>query len=248
MIKFIEKHFLSLNRILENKLLLNTIYLIILIIIFTISIIILIFLKKSHFPFLIDSIFLELLSWLMPTIIIIFLSIYTIKSCIFLNPLNNVYLNLKQLTIELISINWKWLFFFPTQKIVTINEICLPILVPIKIILISNSLMNSFCVPKIGYQLYCMNNCIKSIKFILLKHGFCHGNSSNYDGIGYQFMRINIFSVNKKSFFYWIKKIKKSKIFKLNDFNHIIKEGFIKFSKFFNLINNKIFFLNINNK
>ncbi|MBY0585322.1 hypothetical protein K5B08_00125, partial [Candidatus Carsonella ruddii] len=125
--------------------------------------------------------------------------------------------------------------------------ICLPILTPIKIFLSSNNIMNTICIPKFGCQIYCMNNCNKYINFLLLKHGFCHGISSNYSGIGFSKLRMNIFSLIKKNFFYWIENVKKSNFFNIKKYNFLIKEGNF-LVKFFKIRNNKIFMSIINKK
>ncbi|WGS66658.1 cupredoxin domain-containing protein [Candidatus Carsonella ruddii] len=240
-INTIKIHFLGLNRILENKLLLNTFYLIILILFFMLTIFNFLYKDTKKFVFLIDSMFIETLIWIVPTLIIFFISFYTIKSSVYLNPFKNNYLNIKPLIIESISLNWKWAFFFPYQKIISFNEICAPILIPTKIYLISNSIMNSLCIPKMGFHLYCMNNCIKYAYFLPLKHGISHGISSNYSGIGYKFMRINLYLVTKKTFFYWINLIKNSVNFNIKSYNNIIKKGYFYYPKFFNIRNNKVF-------
>ncbi|MFI4847131.1 MAG: hypothetical protein ACH6QJ_00565 [Candidatus Carsonella ruddii] len=247
MINIIKKHFLSLNRILENYLLLNTIYLIIIIIIFTIMIINFIIFNKKKFLFLIDSKKIEFLIWLIPSIIIIILSLYTIKSTFLLNPFKILYYNLKPLNIEIISLNWKWMIIYPSQKILLFNEILLPILIPIKITLSSNSIMNTLCIPKLGQQIYCMNNCKKIINILILKHGFMHASNSNYSGIGSINLKLTIFSVTKKNFFFWINNIKKSFYFNIYNYNCLIINGFFN-TKFFKIRNNKIFFTIIKKK
>ncbi|AFP83653.1 cytochrome O ubiquinol oxidase subunit II [Candidatus Carsonella ruddii] len=241
---FIVKHFIGINRFIENKILLNTIYLIFIIIIFLLILIINSIFKNNYFyPSLIDSFIIEFLIWLLPTILIVILSIYAIKSTIELNPLKSIYNNIKPLIIEIISLNWKWIIIFPKQKILLINEFCIPINIPIKIYLISNSIINSLCIPKIGCQLYCMTNYSKPIFFLLLKHGFMHGINSNFNGIGCSYMKMNIFSVINKNFFNWIEKIKKTKIFfNYKSYNNILKNGFLIYPKLFNIRNNKLFF------
>ncbi|BAF35201.1 cytochrome O ubiquinol oxidase subunit II [Candidatus Carsonella ruddii PV] len=250
MIIFINKHFIGLERILENKILLNTIYLILIISIFLIAIVTIILFKKQIFlPNLINSNCLEILVWFLPTSIIFFLSIYTIKSSIYLNPLNNIYKNIKPLIIEIVSTNWKWIIIYPKQKILLLNEICIPLLIPIKMLIISNSLMNTICIPKIGLQMYCMSNYKKSLNLIAIKHGIMHGLSSNFNGIGYSHMKICLFSLIKKNFFYWLINIKKKKIFyNIKNYNFITKQSYIDNSKFFSIYNNKLFFLILNYK
>ncbi|BFI91000.1 cytochrome c oxidase subunit II transmembrane domain-containing protein [Candidatus Carsonella ruddii] len=238
----IKIHFLGINRFLENKLLLNTFYLIFLILIFMLIIFNFLYQDKKKFIFLIDSILIETIIWIIPTLIILLISLYTIKSSFYLNPFKNIYLNIKPLIIESISLNWKWMFIFPHQKILSFNEICLPIFIPIKLYLISNSIMNSLCIPKMGFQLYCMTNCIKYAYMLPLKHGISHAISSNYSGIGFKSMRINIFFVSKKTFFHWINVIKNLISFNIKNYNKIIKRGYFYYPKFFSIKNNKIFF------
>ncbi|AFP84397.1 cytochrome O ubiquinol oxidase subunit II [Candidatus Carsonella ruddii] len=245
MIIFINKHFVGLERIIENKILLNTIYLILIISTFLLTIITFIFLKRQIFiPNSINSNFIEIIVWILPVLIIFFLSIYTIKSSFYINPLKNVYKNIKPLIIEIISLNWKWIIIYPKQKILLLNEMCIPLLIPIKIEIISNSLMNTLCIPKIGLQMYCMSNYKKLENLIIIKHGIMHGISSNFNGIGYSHMKICLFSIIKKNFFYWINNIKKKNFFfKTKNYNYLSKQSFINNSKFFSIYNNKLFFL-----
>ncbi|AGS06686.1 cytochrome O ubiquinol oxidase subunit II [Candidatus Carsonella ruddii] len=246
MINFVKNHFLSLNRILENRLLLNTIYLILIIILFTICLIFFLFDKKNqyfnfYFPFLIDSIFIELIIWIIPTLIILGIGFYSVKSSFLINPLNKIYNNIKPLIVEIVSMNWKWMIIYPLQKVVSFNEICLPTLVPINLFLTSNSIMNSLCIPKYGIQFYCMSNCHKTVSLLILKHGFCHGISNNFSGNGFPFLKINIFSIIKKSFFYWINNIQNFNFLNISDYNKLSKPGFFFHPKFFKIRNNKIF-------
>lgn len=236
-----------MNRLIENQLLLNTIYLILLISIFTLLVSLFIIKNMKKIPFLIDSNLIEFIAFIFPSLIILILSIYTIKSNFYINPIKILYSNLKPLILEIISMNWKWMIIFPIQKILTFNEFCLPILIPIKIFLSSNNVLNTLCIPKFGFQFYCMSNSHKYINFLILKHGFCHGFSSNYSGIGFNKLRINIFLLIKKNFFYWVNNIKKSNFFNIKKYNLLIKEGSFV-NKFFKIRNNKIFYLIIKKK
>lgn len=210
-------------------------------------IIIFIIKKNNQFLSLIDSKLIEFFVWFIPSIIIIILSIYTIKSSFFLNPFKNIYYNIKPLYLEIISMNWKWMIIYPLQKILTFNEILLPILIPIKIFLSSNSIINTICIPKFGNQIYCMSNSKKFVNILILKHGFCHAINSNYSGIGSINLKITVFAVIKKFFFYWINNIKKSIYFNIKNYNYLIKKGYF-YTKFFKIRNNKIYFLILKKK
>ncbi|KAA1337032.1 ubiquinol oxidase subunit II, partial [Escherichia coli] len=99
---------------------------------------------------------IELVVWTVPILIIITLATITWKTTHELDPYKPLDSDVKPVTIEVISLDWKWLFIYPEQGIATVNEIVFPKDVPINFKITSDSVMNSFFIPQLGGQIYAM--------------------------------------------------------------------------------------------
>lgn len=156
---------------------------------------------------------IELIIWSVPILIIILLSILTWKSTHNLDPkkpITTTY-NAKPITINVISLDWKWLFIYPKQKIAVINELVFPINTPIKFNITSNSVMNSFFIPQLGGQIYAMAGMCTELNLIANEPGQYKGISSNFSGSGFSGMKFTVITTHtNKEFEQWIKKVKNS--------------------------------------
>ncbi|VFP81583.1 Cytochrome bo(3) ubiquinol oxidase subunit 2 [Buchnera aphidicola (Cinara curvipes)] len=169
--------------------------------------------SSSYQPNWNHSYFLEIICWLIPVMIISFLANLSYKTTHKLDPSKSLQLNTNQpITIEVISLNWRWLFIYPDYKIATINEIAFPKHVPVHFNITSHSVMNSFFIPSLGSQIYTMAGMKTNLNLIAMNSGIYKGISSNYSGHGFSNMKFrvcvqnNLFSFNK-----WIKRIKLKK-------------------------------------
>ncbi|WP_044010653.1 ubiquinol oxidase subunit II [Buchnera aphidicola] len=172
--------------------------------------------SKTYDPKWSHSNIIELLIWGIPIIIIVFLSIFSWKSVHDLDPKKPIVSNVQPIKINVISLDWKWLFIYPDQKIATINKLIIPINTPIIFNLTSGSVMNSFFIPSLGSQIYVMPGMKTNLNLIANKLGQFKGFSSNYSGKGFSNMKFDVLVTSDHIFFYeWVKKIQKSK-YKLN--------------------------------
>ncbi|CEI58722.1 ubiquinol oxidase subunit II [Candidatus Portiera aleyrodidarum] len=152
---------------------------------------------------------IEIVVWLIPIFIILILGIITWKSTHELDPGKKVLNNNKNLiNIEVISLDWKWLFIYNKVGIATINQLVLPINVPIELKITSNTVMNSFFIPQISSQIYSMSGMISKNFLISNKKGNYIGMSTNFSGKGFSGMKFKVLVVSLKNFEIWIKKIK----------------------------------------
>ncbi|XBC43741.1 MAG: ubiquinol oxidase subunit II [Buchnera aphidicola (Floraphis choui)] len=167
--------------------------------------------NSSYKPNWSHSNLIELLVWGFPVIIIIFLSVLSWKSTHNLDPSKPIVSKVQPIKISVISLDWKWLFIYPNEKIATINELVFPINTPIIFELTSNSVMNSFFIPSLGSQIYTMAGMNTKLNLMANKFGTYKGISSNYSGRGFSDMKFkvivtsNLFSFNK-----WLKKVRSS--------------------------------------
>ncbi|WP_343183954.1 ubiquinol oxidase subunit II [Buchnera aphidicola (Ceratovacuna keduensis)] len=174
--------------------------------------------NKIYSPNWKDSYIVESIIWTIPIIIIFFLSIISINSTKDLDPRKNINSINKTIEIDVISLDWCWLFIYPNYKIASINEVSFPVNTPIKFNLTSGSVMNSFFIPSLGSQIYTMPGAKTKLYLIANHVGVYKGLSANYSGNGFSGMKFSaIVFKNNNEFFNWIKNIKKSK----NSLNNI---------------------------
>ncbi|XBC38614.1 MAG: ubiquinol oxidase subunit II [Buchnera aphidicola (Melaphis rhois)] len=170
------------------------------------------------------SSFIELLSWSFPVLIIFFLSVLSWNSSHTLDPNKHIISDVKPLKINVISLDWKWLFIYPDKNIATINELVFPVNTPIIFELTSNSVMNSFFIPSLGSQIYTMAGMKTQLNLISNQPGIYKGISSNYSGQGFSNMKFKTIVVSNYLLFQkWIERVKKSsfKLSSISDFKKV---------------------------
>ncbi|MGB1361162.1 MAG: ubiquinol oxidase subunit II, partial [Alphaproteobacteria bacterium] len=118
----------------------------------------------------------------------------------------------KEVVIQAVSMDWKWVFFYPDQDIATVNEIAIPVNTPIKFQITSDTVMNSFFIPELGSQIYAMGGMENRLHLISKRIKTMRGISANYSGFGFSGMKFNVISTDKKGFENWIKKVKSSNV------------------------------------
>ncbi|WP_425619605.1 ubiquinol oxidase subunit II [Buchnera aphidicola] len=169
-----------------------------------------------------DSRKIEIIVWTIPIIIISFLAFLAWHNTHELEPKKSIVSIYNPIKIDVVALDWKWLFIYPDYHIATINEIMFPIDRPIIFHITSKSVMNSFFIPDLGSQIYAMPGMITKLNLIANYPGIHHGISSNYSGKGFSNMKFTAISVVKySSFLEWIENIKKSPktLNSIKDFN-----------------------------
>lgn len=166
------------------------------------------------------SVWLELIIWGVPLLIIIILGSLTWINTHKLDPYRKltrldaqhlISSNIKPLTIEVVALDWKWLFIYPEQKIAVINEVAAPINIPIHFKITASSVMNSFYIPALAGQIYAMPGMQTELNAVINKSGKYNGFSANYSGRGFSDMHFKFYGLNNSNFNEWIKMIKLSK-------------------------------------
>lgn len=167
--------------------------------------------KATYNPSWYHSNKVELVVWTVPILIIIFLAMLTWKSTYALDPSKPIASDTKPVTIEVVALDWKWLFIYPEQGIATVNEIAFPINVPVKFDITSNSVMNSFFIPQLGGQIYAMAGMNSTLNLIANDPGSYKGISSNFSGQGFSGMKFTVIATpDQAEFSAWVQKVKSS--------------------------------------
>ena len=116
--------------------------------------------------------------------------------------------NKKMLNIDVVSLDWRWLFLYPDYGIATVNQVAAPVNVPIHFRLTSQTVMNSFYVPALAGQIYTMAGMKTDLHAVINKVGSYRGFSANISGDGFTDMRFRFLGMTKAGFSKWVKKVK----------------------------------------
>ncbi len=162
---------------------------------------------------------LEVIIWSAPLAIIIALGAITWVSTHKLDPYRQldridaarpVTEDVKPITVEVVALDWKWLFFYPEYGIATVNEMAAPVDVPINFKLTASSVMNAFYVPALAGMIYTMPGMETKLHAVINKAGEYEGLSSNYSGDGFSHMRFKFHGVDQAGFDAWVARVKQA--------------------------------------
>jgi cytochrome o ubiquinol oxidase subunit II len=112
------------------------------------------------------------------------------------------------LRVDVVSLDWKWLFIYPDQGIAAVNLLVIPAGTPVKFRLTSATVMNSFFVPQLGSQIYTMGGMITHLNLLADAPGEYPGFSANYSGAGFSQMRFVVKSVPSSDFNTWLEQVR----------------------------------------
>jgi cytochrome o ubiquinol oxidase subunit 2 len=162
---------------------------------------------------------LELLIWSAPLLIIIALGAVTWVSTHKLDPYRPldridsttaIDPKVKPLTVEVVALDWKWLFIYPELGIATVNELALPTNVPVRFDITASTVMNSFYVPELAGQIYAMPGMKTQLHAVANKPVSSTGFSANFSGAGFTHMRFGYKAMDRAGFDAWVAKVKAS--------------------------------------
>ncbi|GGH75697.1 cytochrome aa3 quinol oxidase subunit II [Pullulanibacillus pueri] len=162
--------------------------------------------KAAYKPNWDDSKILEVVWWAIPIIIIGVLSFYTVRDTFALTkpPKNSG----EPITIEVTSLDWKWMFFYPDQDVATVNYIDVPAGRPIQFVLTSDAPINSFWIPALGGQEYTMPGMAMRLWLQANEVGTYTGKGANFSGKHFEDMTFDVNVVKETDFNKWVDKVK----------------------------------------
>lgn len=146
---------------------------------------------------------LEALWWGIPILIIGVLSVVTWQTSHSLDPYKPIASDKKTLEIQVVALQWKWLFIYPEYKLATINELPLPINRPVHFSLTADAPMSGFWIPSLGSQIYSMNGMDSQLNLIANKTGTYKGYNTNINGEGYAKMTFDTKVMPEVDFTSW---------------------------------------------
>ncbi|WP_213938531.1 ubiquinol oxidase subunit II [Pseudomonas sp. dw_612] len=153
---------------------------------------------------------IEIAVWAVPVLIIIALGYVTYISTHALDPYKPLESDVKPITVEVVSMDWKWLFIYPEQGIATVNKLVFPANTPINFKITSDTVMNSFFIPGLGGQIYAMAGMETKLHLIANQNAEFDGISANYSGAGFTGMKFKAIATSRADFDAWVSDVKKA--------------------------------------
>lgn len=156
---------------------------------------------------------LELVIWSAPVAIILMLGTVTWISTHRLDPYRPldrideqrpVAADVKPMVVEVVALDWKWLFIYPELGVGAVNELAAPVDVPIEFRITGTTAMNSFYIPALAGQIYAMAGMQTKLHAVINKEGVYDGLSANYSGAGFSHMRFKFHGLSKDGFDQWV--------------------------------------------
>src|SRR6266436_6899370 len=147
---------------------------------------------------------IEFVVWSIPTLIVILLGGVNWIGSHQLDPRTPIPANAEPLRVDVVALDWKWLFIYPEQGIAAVNQLVIPAGTPVEFRLTSATVMNSFFVPQLGSQIYAMGGMTTHLHLLADKPGESPGFSANFSGDGFSWMRFVVKSVPAGDFNAWL--------------------------------------------
>jgi cytochrome o ubiquinol oxidase subunit 2 len=146
---------------------------------------------------------IELIVWSIPVLVILFLGGIIWIGSHQLDPRRPIAGHGPPLEIQVVSLDWKWLFIYPDQELASVNELMIPVGHPVHFSITSASVMNVFFVPQLGSMIYAMHGMKTDLHLRADYPGIYHGQSAHFSGDGFSDMNFALRAVSEQQFTAW---------------------------------------------
>ncbi len=153
---------------------------------------------------------LETIWWGFPTAIILVLSVIIWQSSHSLDPFKPIASTKPPITIQVVALQWKWLFIYPQQNIASVNYVQFPEDRPVNFEITADAPMNSFWIPQLGGQVYAMSGMTTKLHLLADEPGSFRGSSANLSGEGFANMHFTAAATPQADFDDWVQSVRKS--------------------------------------
>ena len=151
-----------------------------------------------------DSARIDLVVWLIPAIIVLALGALTWHESHRLDPSRPIETAIKPLKVEVVSLDWKWLFIYPDLNLATVNRLVIPVGVPLSFQLTSDTVMTSFFIPQLGSQIYAIAGKRSRLHLLADRAGTYTGQNQQFSGAGFADMHFKVHAVTPQQFAAWV--------------------------------------------
>ena len=164
--------------------------------------------QKDYDPDWDHSTLIEVVIWTVPSLIVTILGYLVWTSSHALSPYRPIASNQPQLEVQVVAMDWKWLFIYPSWQIATVNQLVIPAGVPIHFSLTSNAVLSSFFIPQLGGQIYAMAGMKTHLHLIADGPGVFQGYNSQFNGSGFSGMMFETIATSSAEFQQWVHRVK----------------------------------------
>jgi len=152
---------------------------------------------------------IDLAIWLVPVAIVTALGFLAWRETHQLDPYKPIEPGIKPIRIEVVSLDWKWLFIYPDHDIATVNQIVFPAKIPLSFRITSETVLTSFFIPQLGSQIYAMPGRQTRLHLMAAEPGTYAGHNQQFSGRGYADMHFKAIVTSREQFEAWVQKTKK---------------------------------------
>ncbi len=147
----------------------------------------------------------ETVWWLIPTVLIGIVSVITWRSSYAMDPFKPLTSTKPTLHIQVVAMDWKWLFIYPDQHIATVNEVAIPVDTPVDFEITSDAVMTSFWAPQLGGQMYAMPGMSTHLNLMASKSNNYGGVAANISGKGFADMKFTVRAMPQVGYNAWLR-------------------------------------------
>src|SRR5499427_61670 len=147
---------------------------------------------------------LELLVWSIPIMTILLVGGVAWLGSYDLNPPKAIASAVQPVRVQVVSLDWKWLFIYPDQSVAAVNQLTIPVGTPVDFELTSSGVMSSFFVPQLGSMIYTMAGMVTRLQLQADHAGAYRGLATNFSGDGFADMRFTVDAVSAEQFTSWV--------------------------------------------
>lgn len=167
--------------------------------------------KKARYdPDLVDHYVAEVIWWGLPLVLVLIIAWITWIKTYELDPYKPIPSTKETLRVEVVALQWKWLFIYPEEKIATVNYLQIPVGRPVHFEITADAPMNSFWIPRLGGQIYAMPGMKTELYLMADQPGSFQGVSANISGEGFAGMHFVTQAVLEEEFQKWVASVKQS--------------------------------------
>ena len=185
---------------------------------------------------------IETIWWGIPCVIILILGVVTWRTSHELDPYRSLVSKVEPINIQVVALQWKWLFIYPDHDIATVNMVEFPVDTPVNFTITADAPMNAFWIPSLGSQVYAMSGMSTKLHLSAAEAGDYRGSSSNISGEGFADMTFVARARSGREFNTWVEDVKKSpKALDQVSYKELVKPGVHKEPGYYMLHDNRLY-------
>jgi cytochrome o ubiquinol oxidase subunit 2 len=149
---------------------------------------------------------LELLIWVPPTGIVIGLAFLLWSTTHRLDPYRPLAGRQPPIEVQVVALDWKWLFIYPDARVASVNRLVIPVGRPVHLSLTSGTVMQSFQIPQLAGQIYAMAGMRTQLNFAASRTGVFRGQNTQYNGRGFQDQKFDVIATPPAAYRRWLER------------------------------------------